>query len=105
MDYPTHRVSNSLDPDQARHFVGTDLDPNCLQRSSAEKTTLKAVDYPLTKGGKTLFILVDYTTHRVSNSLDPDQARHFVGPDLDPNCSQRSSAESKLLITLLQKVE
>ena len=21
---------------------------------------------------------------RVSNSLDPDQARHFVGPDLDP---------------------
>ena len=20
----------------------------------------------------------------VSNSLDPDQARHFVGPDLDP---------------------
>ena len=22
---------------------------------------------------------------RVSNSLDPDQARHFVGPDLDPN--------------------
>ena len=21
-----------------------------------------------------------------ANSLDPDQARHFVGPDLDPNC-------------------
>ena len=21
----------------------------------------------------------------MSNSLDPDQARHFVGPDLDPN--------------------
>ena len=34
-------VSNSLDPDQARHF-----------------------------------------------SLDPDQARHFVGPDMDPNCLQ-----------------
>ena len=28
----------------------------------------------------------------VSNSLDPDQARHFVGPDLDPNCLQRLSA-------------
>ena len=26
---------------------------------------------------------------RVSNSLDPDQARHFVGPDLSPNCMQR----------------
>ena len=24
----------------------------------------------------------------VSNSLDPDQARHFVGPDLGPNCLQ-----------------
>ena len=21
-----------------------------------------------------------------ANSLDPDQALHFVGPDLDPNC-------------------
>ena len=26
---------------------------------------------------------------RVSNVLDPDQARHFVGPDLGPNCLQR----------------
>ena len=25
-------------------------------------------------------------TITVSNSLDPDQARHFVGPDLDSNC-------------------
>ena len=25
-------------------------------------------------------------TIRVSNSLDPDQARHTVGPDLGPNC-------------------
>ena len=22
----------------------------------------------------------------LANSLDPDQARHFVGPDLEPNC-------------------
>ena len=29
---------------------------------------------------------------RVSNSLDPDQARHFVGPDLGPSCLQRLSA-------------
>ena len=32
-------------------------------------------------------------TIRVSNSLDPDQARHFVGPDLGPNCLQRLSAD------------
>ena len=30
---------------------------------------------------------------RVSNSLDPDQARRFVGPDLGPNCLQRLSAD------------
>ena len=29
----------------------------------------------------------------MSNSLDPDQARHFVGPDLDLNCLQRFSAD------------
>ena len=28
----------------------------------------------------------------VSNSLDPDQAQHFVGPDLGLNCLQRLSA-------------
>ena len=32
------RVSNSLDPDQARHFVRSDLGPNCLQRLSADGT-------------------------------------------------------------------
>ena len=30
---------------------------------------------------------------RVSNSMDPDQDRHSVGPDLGPNCLQRLSAE------------
>ena len=30
------RVSNSLDPDQAQHFVESDLDPNCLQKFSAD---------------------------------------------------------------------
>ena len=25
----------------------------------------------------------------MSNRLDPDQARHIVGPDLRPNCLQR----------------
>ena len=27
-------------------------------------------------------------TIRASNSVDPDQARHFVGPDLGQNCLQ-----------------
>ena len=33
------RVSNSLGPGQARHFVGPDLGPNFLQRLSADDTS------------------------------------------------------------------
>ena len=36
-----------------------------------------------------------FNTIPVSNSLDPAQARHFVGPDLGPNCLQRLSADNK----------
>ena len=32
----------------------------------------------------------------VSNCLDLDQARHYVGPDLGPNCLQRLSADDKI---------
>ena len=34
-------------------------------------------------------------TIRVSNSLGPDQDRHFVGPDLEPNCLQRLSEDDQ----------
>ena len=30
---------------------------------------------------------------QIVNSLDPDQARHFVGPDQGPNCLQRLSVD------------
>ena len=33
----TIRVSNSLDPDQDGHSVGSDFGPNCLQRLSADE--------------------------------------------------------------------
>ena len=36
-------VSNSLDPDQARHFVVPDLGQNCLQRLSADNTRKQRV--------------------------------------------------------------
>ena len=39
----TIRVSNNLDPDQARHFVGPDLGPNCLQRLSSDDTSRQRV--------------------------------------------------------------
>ena len=31
----------------------------------------------------------------MSNSLDPDQARHFVGPELGPNCLERLSSDDE----------
>ena len=43
----------------------------------------------------TLWMMDFFNTIRQSNSLDPDQARHFVGPDLGPNCLQRLSADNK----------
>ena len=39
----TIRVSNSLDPDQARQNVGPDMGPNCLQRLSADDTRRQTV--------------------------------------------------------------
>ena len=36
-----------------------------------------------------------FNTIRVSNSLDLDQTRHFIGADLGPNCLQRLSADNK----------
>ena len=41
----------------------------------------------------TFWMLDFFNTMRVSNSLDPDQAGHFVRPDLGPNCLQRLSAD------------
>ena len=34
-------------------------------------------------------------TISVSNGLDPDQDRHFVGPGLGPNCLQRLAADDR----------
>ena len=37
-------MSNSLEPDQDRQNVGPDLDPNCLQKSSADLTSSKELN-------------------------------------------------------------
>ena len=41
-------------------------------------------------------MLDSFNTIRVSNSLDPDQAQNFVGPDLGPNRLQRLSADNEM---------
>ena len=43
-------------------------------------------------------------TIRVSNGLEPDQDGCSVGPDLDPNCLQRLSADNKVA-TSMEKVK
>ena len=43
---------------------------------------------------KSLFSKISFRkTIRVANSLNPDQARRFVGPDLYPNCFQVLSTD------------
>ena len=69
-------MSNSLDPDQDRRFVGPDLGPNFLQRLSTKIASFCC----------RLLTFLNQNTIRVSNSLDPDQDRHFVSPDLGPTC-------------------
>ena len=63
----TIRMSTSLDPDQAHHFVKP-----------------KLLFFSVKSFRKTI---------RMSTSLDPDQAHHFVKPDLGPNCLQKLSAD------------
>ena len=43
----------------------------------------------------TLWMLDFFNTIRMSNSLDQDQARKYVGPDLGPNCLQMLSAVNR----------
>ena len=90
-------MSNSLDPDQARHFVGPhDLGPNCRQMLSADDTSRprvkecfstdanrKAVPYVsicfncLPASENLCHLLITF-----ANNLVPDQNRQNVWPDL-----------------------
>ena len=38
------RMSNSLHPDQAQHFIKPDVGPNCLEKLSAENTRRQRVE-------------------------------------------------------------
>ena len=67
-------MSQCLDSDQGRHYVGPDLGPNCLQGLSTDDKSACWVIF------------------RVSNGLDPVQT---VCHDLVPNCLQRLSADHK----------
>ena len=52
-----------------------------------------------------LWMLDFFNTIWVLNSLDTDQAGHFVGSDLGPNCLQRLSADKKKGASSRQRVK
>ena len=41
----------------------------------------------------------------MSNSLDPDQAWHVVGPDLGPNCLKRLSVDDKSCLSSSERAK
>ena len=46
-DLKIQSVTNSLDPDQARHFIRPDLGPNCLQGFAEDDTCRKETELKL----------------------------------------------------------
>ena len=73
-------VSKCLGPDQDPSSVGSDLDPNCLQRISAVEKSVKQFG---SRSGPTKLVLIWVQTvykgyqqlQKVSNHLDPDKDR------------------------------
>ena len=49
-------MSNSLDPDQARHYVVPDLDPNCLKRLSTDDSSRHRVDNMTNSAGMKILL-------------------------------------------------
>ena len=130
-------MSNTLDPDQARHFVRpiwlqtvckgyqqttlvgnfqkhfflkflkgmpsecqtvwTQIRPDILSGLIWVQTVFKGYQQTTLVGNfqNHFFLKISFrNTIRVSSSLDSDQARHFIEPDMGPNCLQRLSADN-----------
>ena len=77
-----NRLSKRLDQVLGQGWYGV----NCLHAVKICLLFLSSVDFFLNN----LFQKKSFrNTIKVSKSLDPDQAQHFVRPDLGPNCLQR----------------
>ena len=91
------RLSNSLDPDQARHFVGPDLGPSCLHRLSAEDTSRQRVNPIIFPFQKILSVLLS-KTKEVQNLLpcfqeylEYDDVRYFTLKCIMTSCRSRQN--------------
>ena len=71
-------MSNSLDPDQGRRFVGPDLVPNCLQRSLSDDTNRQ----------RSVFVFNVCSTHARIQSGDKGSGLH---PEKSQNIGFSSS--------------
>ena len=83
----TIRVSNSLDPDQIKHFVGPDQGPNCLQSLSADNTGSWYKDLPILEDLKFLKGSPD-----LLNNVKIGPSILFVGCIIVKQCRPRSDA-------------
>ena len=99
----TIRVSNSLDPEQARHFVGPGLGPNCLQMLSADNTSRQRVNsikhaFLSSAGGFWVFFQNCIFSEKFYQKYHQivKQFRSRTGPTFCPNCLQRLSADDRV---------
>ena len=78
----TIRLSYNLDPDQAGHFVGSDLNPNCLQGLSADNTWKQT-------GRKCLKVILFFSFNGILEFVDTAdmtvmaQTEHFMATDVE----------------------
>ena len=74
----TNRVSNSLDPDHARQFIGPGLGPNYLQRFSTDVKKRLLADKRLMFKGKTkIFKILCLHYIYCCNDMQADQGSHI----------------------------
>ena len=99
--------ANIADPDEMPHDVAFSSGSSLFTKAHAKVSSIKKPLFFCLLGNfhaflssadffssKSTFLKSSFSdTIRVSSSLNPDQAQHFVGPDLDPNCLLRLSAE------------
>ena len=69
--------SNSLNPDQAGHFVRPDLDLNCLQRLSADGTSQQRITACMVFGKVNLHEKKELCTHE--DSIQASRLRVCIG--------------------------
>ena len=89
-------MSNSLDPDQTRHFVGPDLGTNCLQRLFADNTSWQRAILEVFVRETCFYLTLNYSLDRASSGHSPWQ-------HLNPKCKKNVGATIVARKTLEQQ--